>query len=107
MSGLPGAARYPLWTVYLDYAFVSGHVTLAVVDSLPATNVSVLIGHDPAGAQVVPNPIVSAVPTLVNNTLELEQDHPKLFPTCAVIRNKKNFSKNPLNRELQSHICSC
>ena len=38
------------------------------MDSLPANNVSVLIGHDFAGAQVAPNLIVSAVPTLENNT---------------------------------------
>ena len=60
---------------------------LAVVNSLPATNVSVLIAHDLAGAQVAPNPVVSAVLTLENNTRKLEQDHPKLLPACAVIRN--------------------
>ena len=86
-----------LCTVYLDCAFVSGHVNLAVVDSLPAVNVSVFIGHDLAGAQVALNPIVSPVPTLENNTRKLEQDHPKIFPACAVIRNiSKTLAETPL-----------
>ena len=66
-------------------------------DSLPATNVSVLIGHDLAGAQVAPNPIVPAVPTRGNNTRKLEQDDPKLFPARAVIRSiNKTLAEAPL-----------
>ena len=71
VSSLPGAAKYPLCTVYLDCAYVSGQVTLAVVDTLPVSSVSVLVGHDLAGAQVVPYPIVPAVPLLENNTQKL------------------------------------
>lgn len=87
VAGIPGIARYPLCSVYLECGFITGQVTLAVVDSLRVANVSIVIGYDLAGDQVTPSPIVSAVPTLDNNTLELEQNHPKLFPVCAVTRS--------------------
>ncbi|KAK4321771.1 hypothetical protein Pmani_007400 [Petrolisthes manimaculis] len=88
VSGLPGTARYPLCSVYLTSAFVTRQVTLAVVDTLPVPNVSILIGHDLAGTQVAPNPIVVDVPTIDNNTSKVEEQYPNLFPNCAVTRSQ-------------------
>lgn len=87
VSGLPGEARYPLCSVHLQSAFVTGLVTLAVVDHLPVKNISVLIGHDLGGSQVTANPIVSEKPIMINDTFDLEMKHPSLFPTCAVTRS--------------------
>ena len=102
MSSLPGAAKYPLCIVYLDCAYVSGQVILAAVDTLPVSSVSVLVGHDLASAQVVPYPIIPAVPLLENNTQELEQNHPDLFPSCAITRSMSKAVSDASENEEKS-----
>ncbi|KAK4327631.1 hypothetical protein Pmani_001904 [Petrolisthes manimaculis] len=75
--------------VFLKTDLVSKSVNVAVQDKLPVEGVSFLLGNDIAGNKVVPNPIVTSVPTRVNNTEALEKEIPELFPSCDVTRNMK------------------
>ncbi|XP_076049398.1 uncharacterized protein LOC143030081 [Oratosquilla oratoria] len=87
VNGLTGGSRFPLCMLYLRSPITSGYVTLGVVDRLPVKGVSLLIGNDLAGGVMLPNAVVSSRPSVENNTRQLEQEIPGLFPACAVTRS--------------------
>ncbi|XP_076049782.1 uncharacterized protein LOC143030516 [Oratosquilla oratoria] len=87
VNGLTGGSRFPLCMLYLRSPITSGYVTLGVVDRLPVKGVSLLIGNDLAGGVMLPNAVVSSRPSVENNTSQLEQEIPGLFPACAVTRS--------------------
>lgn len=47
-----------------------------------------LKGNDIAGSKTVPDPIVTPTPSAKDNTAELEEEYPGLFPSYAVKRSK-------------------
>ena len=81
----------PLHNVYMSSDFVSGHVVLGILSSLPFDGVQLLLGNDLAGSKVEVNPLVTDKPVVDPNTDSIEQEIPGLFPSCAVTRS---MSKN-------------
>ena len=72
----------PLHNVNLKSDIVSGPVTVGIRPSFPVKGISMLLGNDLAGTKVVPDPIVSKQPCLIE---EVEEDS-KIYPACAVTR---------------------
>ncbi|XP_076053569.1 uncharacterized protein LOC143032587 [Oratosquilla oratoria] len=81
---------------FLD-EYYTGYVTLGVVDRVPVEGVSLLIGNDLAGGVTLPNAMVSSRPTAENNTTQLEEDIPGLFPAYAVTRSMSQQTDVPSN----------
>ena len=72
----------PLHKVYLNSRFITGYVQVGVVPSLPVKGVSLLLGNDLAGGQVVPSATLTSKPvTIKDTTIDTE-----LFSSCAVTR---------------------
>jgi hypothetical protein len=63
---------------------------LGVVDTLPVSGVSLLLGNDVVGNRVESAPRVTENPCLSgSDTAGLEREFPGLFPACAVTRSQK------------------
>ena len=75
-----------LHVVDLKTDITHGRVTVAVRDMLPFENVDFLLGNDLAGDKVFREPIVSPIPCS-EKTMDVEEKHPYLFPSCAVTRS--------------------
>ena len=88
LAGVGGTVTLPLCKLFIESDLVTGFVDFAVEDSLAIDNIHILLGNEVGGEKVVPNPIVTPVPVLENSTLELEQEHPYLFPSCVTTRSK-------------------
>ena len=52
----------PLHSVHISSKFVSGPVTICVRESLPYTDIQLLLGNDLAGDRVIVNPLITAKP---------------------------------------------
>lgn len=94
----------PVCAVYLTCELVTGFVKLAVVNSIPTSGVSLLLGNDIAGDVIRQCPEISPEHTSDSNTKTLEPEHPSLFPACAITRNRsarnstlENEASLPLN----------
>lgn len=87
IQGVGGCESVPLARVYVKSSLVSGYFTVGMKDSLPVEGIDLLLGNDLAGNKVIPAPVVNSVPLETNNTQELEEQFPTLFPTCAVTRS--------------------
>ncbi|XP_076030465.1 uncharacterized protein LOC143018769 [Oratosquilla oratoria] len=101
VNGLTGGSRIPLCQLYLQSHIKSGYVTLGVVDRVPVEGFSLLIGNDLAGGVMLPNVMVSSRPTAENNTTQLEEDIPGLFPACAVTRSMSQQTDVPSNESVE------
>lgn len=97
LQGVSGAVTVPVCRVFLKTDLVSKFVDVAIQDTLPVEGVSFLLGNDVAGNKVVPNPIVTSVPTVENNTESLEKKIPGLFPSCAVTRSMKRNAEHEVH----------
>ena len=87
LGSIGGAVVAPLARLFLRTALVTGMVTVAVRESLPAEGVDVLLGNDLCGEKVFPEPIVCEIPLESDPAEEILKDNPSLFPVCAVTRS--------------------
>ena len=76
----------PLHTVYLRCGLVTGPVVVGARPSLPVQGISLLLGNDLAGSNVIPGLAVDNNPELAEDVDELDSLIPGLFPACAVTR---------------------
>ena len=63
---------------------VSGLVTVGIRSSLPFEGVHLLLGNDLAGDKVVVSPVVNDKPCFDKVPDPVENEHPGLYPSCAV-----------------------
>ena len=101
IQGVGGCITVPLARVYLDTELAKGYFTVGVQDYLPVTDVNFLMGNDIAGGKVIPDPIITPFPSTNNNTKELEDEYPHLFPSCVVTRgmSTQNDNASPCSNE--------
>lgn len=88
----------PLHAIHLDSELVKGCVVVGVSPQFPIDGVSVILGNDLAGGQVLLNPEVTAVP-LSECPDDLEQKFPEVFSVCAVTRTMSQRQKRGLPDE--------
>ena len=81
-----GFVRVPLHKVFFQSDLVSGSVVVGVWPTLPVDRVNLLLGNDLAGDKVMANPCVCSCPGNSENSENIMQDFPGLFPVCAVTR---------------------
>ena len=96
-NGLTGATSAPLCSVFLKCKFMATQVKLGVIESLPTAGINILLGNDLAGGRLLPCPVVTTSPLRENNTQDLEESFPTLFPACAVTRSKSRANLNSDN----------
>ena len=101
LDGFTRVAGLPVCNVYLKSDFVDGPVRLGVVDYIPAKGISLVLGNDLAGGRMWPCPVVTPCPVADNNTQELEQEYPNLFPACAVTRSMTEAAANNTDSDSQ------
>ncbi|PIK61891.1 hypothetical protein BSL78_01222 [Apostichopus japonicus] len=87
----------PSHRVNLECGLVSGQVLVGVMSELPIKGVSMMLGNDPAGDKVLPNPIVTNTPFNVGSH---EED--KIFPACVM--SKKAVSEVEESESCQSDV---
>ncbi len=75
----------PLHKVCLKSKYVTGDVTVGIVDKIPVEGVYMLLGNDIAGGQVNMCPVLCEKPVL-DETCTLSVDEPQLYPDCVVTR---------------------
>ncbi|XP_076056339.1 uncharacterized protein LOC143034289 [Oratosquilla oratoria] len=97
LSDLTSQTSYPLAEVYLECAFLTSQVQVAVRHgSLPIHGIKFLLGNDLADTLIVPPPRAVGEPLPASPTLELDESCPHLFPACAVTRSQsKVMSSSP------------
>ena len=85
----------PLHHVNLQSDLVSGPMTVGVTPSLPKglEGVTLLLGNDVAGRKVVVEPVMEKVASSENNTAQLEEDIPGIFPSCVTTRSMTSKDK--------------
>ena len=76
----------PLHKVYLRSDLVTGFVTVGVRPTLPVKGVSLLLGNDLAGSQVIADPCLVSKPVTSEDSRNEEVEISGLFPACAVTR---------------------
>ena len=76
----------PLHKVYLRSDLVTGFVTVGVRPTLPVKGVSLLLGNDLAGSQVIADPCLVNKPVTSDDSRNEEVEISGLFPACAVTR---------------------
>ena len=79
----------PLHNLKLQSDFVTGDVSLDIIDSLPFDGIHLLLGNDLAGDKVKINPIVTNKPCLTQQPDPVEQLIQDLYLSCAVTRTMK------------------
>ena len=65
---------------------INGPVAVGIRQTLPFKGVRLLLGNDLAGDKVVVNPLVTDTPCIDQSPDHIEQEHPDLYPSCAVTR---------------------
>ena len=89
-DGLAGHTfiQVPLHNINLKSDLVTGPVEIGVTPSLPKglESVTLLLGNDVAGRTVVVEPVMSKTVSSENNTAQLEEDIPGIFPSCVTTR---------------------
>ncbi len=81
-----GCVSVPLHVVEIKSDLATGVFQLGVCKKLPVDNVSFILGHDIAGGNVFPRPVVISEPIECASTA-LEK-FPLVFPACAVTRSQ-------------------
>ena len=79
----------PLHNLRLQSDFVSGEVSVGIIESLPFEGIHLLLGNDLAGDKVKVDPILAHQPCLSQQSDPIENHFPDLFPSCAVTRAMK------------------
>ena len=81
-KGIEGkTVSVPLHSVHLESNLVNGKVKVGLMPTLPMKGISLLLGNDLAGGEVVPSVCLTTKPTV-----EEKLDDNELFPSCAVTR---------------------
>ena len=80
-----GTQSVPLFRVNLQCELISGDVIVGIVPFLPMDGVSFLLGNDLAGGRVSVLSVVS-VPVCDQQTENLADEFPGIFPACVVTR---------------------
>ncbi len=75
----------PLHRVCLTSKYVTGDVTVGIVDKIPVEGVHMLLGNDIAGGQVNTCPVLCEKP-VVDEIFTLSVDESQLYPECVVTR---------------------
>lgn len=75
----------PLHSIHLDCDLVKGCAVVGVSQQFPIDGIAFLLGNDLAGGKVLLNPEVTAIP-LPEQSGDLQQEYPGVFPVCAVTR---------------------
>ncbi|XP_042875418.1 uncharacterized protein LOC122255445 [Penaeus japonicus] len=88
IKGMNDCATVPLCRLYLRARTFSKYVTVAVKDELPVKGVTFLLANDIAGACVVPDPILCDNPLTFDPAVQLKEQNPALFPSCAITRSQ-------------------
>jgi His(2)-Cys(2) zinc finger. len=81
-----GIVHIPLHTIRLFSDIVSGPVVVGIRKVLPVSCVSLLLGNDLAGKQVLPLPKVVSEPVTMSENDFCNEEIPEAFPSCAVTR---------------------
>ena len=82
VQGIEGkVVSVPLHTLYLKSPLVTGPVQIGLMARLPVKGVSLLLGNDLAGDQVVPSIQLTSKPVTDETTSDMD-----VFPSCAVTR---------------------
>ena len=94
-----GIVHIPLHKISLCSDIVSGPVVVGVREVLPIKGVSLLLGNDLAGEQVLPLPKVVSEPVTLSENDLCSEEIPGVFPSCAVTRAlaKKMAEKQNIN----------
>ncbi|XP_076032468.1 uncharacterized protein LOC143020190 [Oratosquilla oratoria] len=102
VSSQGGLAKVPLVSIDLQSPLYEGQAMVGMVDELPVVGVDVILVNDLVGGKMCPTPIVSEVPVVLEETEQLERQHPGLFPVCAVTRAmaaQREWSKDQVEAE--------
>ena len=94
-----GCIEVPLHHVRLQSDLVAGPVIVGVTPSLPKglEGVNLLLGNDVAGRKVIADPVMEETVSSENNTAQLEEDIPGIFPSCVTTRlmaSKKDMASS-------------
>ncbi len=81
-----GLIKVPLHQVHVHSKLCTGFVKIAVRECLPVKGVELILGNDLAGGRVFPVLEVFDNPVLSDQTDELTEAYPEVFPACAVTR---------------------
>jgi len=95
VHGVGGSISVTPVRVYLECEFFEGFVCVGLVDQLPMHGVHFLLGNDIAGNKVNPVPLLSEKPVAVEETKQLVEEVPHVFPACAVTRSMSTNIKVP------------
>jgi len=87
VTGVGGkVSTIPLYEINLESNLVKGDVIVGAVQSLPVSGVQMLLGNDLAGSRVVPDPVVTENPNTMDNSEDLQENFPGIFPACVTTR---------------------
>nr|XP_027235069.1 uncharacterized protein LOC113826385 [Penaeus vannamei] len=95
VHGVGGSISVTPVRVYLECEFFEGFVCVGLVDQLPMHGVHFLLGNDIAGKKVNPVPLLSEKPVAVEETKQLVEEVPHVFPACVVTRSMSTNIKVP------------
>lgn len=92
ISGVEGGIiQVPLHSINLKSDLVSGNVTVGVRPTLPVSGISMLLGNDLAGGNVMPQPRMLDVPLKHEDNCH---ESSLLFPSCVVTRAQAKLQDN-------------
>ena len=92
----------PLHKVCLNSKYVTGDVTVGIVDKIPVEGVHMVLGNDIAGGQVNVCPVLCEKP-VVDETCTLSAVESQLYPECVVTRAMTKKAE----RESHSDVTDC
>lgn len=87
LRGLCGVKSVPIASVFLQSDLFVGQVSVGVVSVLPVSGVDFIMGNNLAGGRVHAVPVVSELLVNLEETDNLVQELPGVFPVCAVTRS--------------------